>query len=160
MSQCRKRVLLDYKRLKTQKETTGVYAQPSSDMFKWHAAIIGPSKTVWDGAILPLSIEYPKDYPMKPPKIKFVTKVFHPNIYPDGKICLDLLQNEWVSSYDIVAVLIAIQSLLTEPNCSSPANCEAARLYEHDREEYDRRVMKCAEDTWTTHFGSLFEGEK
>ena len=80
--------------------------------------------------------------------MKFLTKMFHPNIYVDGKICLDILQNQWSPIYDIAAVLTSIQSLLSDPNPASPANAEASQLYERDRREYYRKVQEIVENSW------------
>lgn len=62
-------------------------------------------------------------------QVKFQTKVFHPNVYADGSICLDILQNKWSPIYDVAGLLTSIQSLLSDPNPNSPANQEAARLF-------------------------------
>ena len=74
--------------------------------------------------------------------------MFHPNIYADGKICLDILQNQWSPIYDISAILTSIQSLLSDPNPASPANMEASQLYERDRREYNKRVRAVVENSW------------
>jgi ubiquitin-conjugating enzyme E2 A len=74
--------------------------------------------------------------------------MFHPNIYNDGKICLDILQNQWSPIYDIAAILTSIQSLLSDPNPASPANAEASQMYERDRREYNRRVREVVENSW------------
>jgi len=70
------------------------------------------------------------------------------SVYANGQICLDILQNQWSPIYDIAAILTSIQSLLTDPNPNSPANVEAAKLYQSNRREYDRKVMKFVEDSW------------
>ena len=62
--------------------------------------------------------------------LRFVSKMFHPNVYADGGICLDILQNRWSPTYDVSAILTSIQSLLDEPNPNSPANSVAAQLYQ------------------------------
>ncbi len=69
-------------------------------------------------------------------------------VYADGQICLDILQNAWSPIYDVSAVLTSIQSLLCDPNPSSPANSEAARMFQESKAEYDRRVRLCVEDSW------------
>lgn len=69
-------------------------------------------------------------------------------VYADGAICLDILQNQWSPIYDIAAILTSIQSLLTDPNPNSPANVEAAKLYQENRREYDRRVAEIVEASW------------
>jgi len=70
---------------------------------------------------------------------------FHPNIFPDGTLCLDLIQDQWSPVYTVSSILLAIRSLLTDPNCSSPANPEAAHLYQTDRKQYSRKVRRVAE---------------
>lgn len=104
--------------------------------------------TSWEGGTFKLLLTFSEDYPNKPPVVKFVTKIFHPNVYANGSICLDILQNQWSPIYDIAAILTSIQSLLTDPNPNSPANVEAARLYTENRREYERRVMDIVEQSW------------
>lgn len=65
-------------------------------------------------------------------QVRFVTPIFHPNVYVDGSICLDLLQSAWSPIYDVGSVLQSIQSLLSDPNPLSPANAEAASLYQSE----------------------------
>lgn len=73
-----------------------------------------------------LFLEFTEEYPNKPPKVKFTSKLFHPNIYKDGNICLDILNTNWSPIYDVSSILTSIQSLLSDPNPNSPANAEAA----------------------------------
>ena len=84
--------------------------------------------------------------------------MYHPNIYADGGICLDILQKAWSPIYDVAAVLTSVQSLLSDPNPDSPANAEAARLYGEDRREYNRRVKEVVERSWIEGGGE--EGEE
>ena len=95
-----------------------------------------------------LTVEFTEEYPNKAPVVKFVTTMYHPNIYADGSICLDILQNQWSPIYDISAILTSIQSLLCDPNPNSPANSEAARLYQENRREYERKVKEVVEASW------------
>lgn len=84
--------------------------------------------------------------------ILFVTNrsciYFYMQVYSDGKICLDILQNQWSPIYDISAILTSIQSLLSDPNPASPANAEASQLYDRDRREYNKRVREIVEQSW------------
>ena len=82
--------------------------------------------------------------------MRFTTRIFHPNIYNDGQICLDILQNQWSPIYDISAILTSIQSLLSDPNPASPANSEASRLYSENRREYNRHVAQIVEESWAS----------
>jgi ubiquitin-conjugating enzyme E2 A len=146
----RKRLLRDFKRL--QKDApAGIQASPvDNNIMQWQAVIIGPDDTPWEGGTFKLLLEFNEDYPNKPPAVKFLSKLFHPNVYLDGKICLDILQNQWSPIYDIAAILTSIQSLLSDPNPASPANAEASQLYERDRREYNRRVKQVVEESWIT----------
>ena len=112
------------------------------------AVIFGPDDTPWEGGTFKLSLTFTEDYPNKAPQVKFITKMFHPNIYADGAICLDILQNQWSPIYDISAILTSIQSLLTDPNPQSPANSEASKLYVENKGEYNRRVKGIVEESW------------
>merc|ERR1712150_137121 len=105
------------------------------DILHWQALIFGPDDTPWEGGTFKLELKFTEEYPVKAPTVKFVTKMFHPNIYANGAICLDILQHNWSPIYDISAILTSIQSLLTDPNPNSPANVEAAKLYQENRRE-------------------------
>lgn len=96
-----------------------------------------------------LTLQFSEDYPNKPPTVRFVSRMFHPNIYADGSICLDILQNQWSPIYDVAAILTSIQSLLCDPNPNSPANSEAARMFSENKREYNRKVREVVEQSWT-----------
>jgi len=91
-----------------------------------------------------LRITFGERYPEKPPKVRFTSEMFHPNVYNDGMLCMDLLQDQWSPCHNICTLLTSIQSLLTDPNCSSPANPEAAHLYLTDKSGYNKRVRRIA----------------
>jgi len=90
-------------------------------------------------------MQFEEQYPNKPPGVKFVSTMFHPNVYGTGELCLDILQNRWSPTYDVAAILTSIQSLLNDPNTSSPANVEASNLYKDNRREYTKRVRETVE---------------
>lgn len=127
----------------------GASAAPLSEenIFVWAATIFGPADTPWEGGIFSLRMTFCDQYPDKPPKVRFTTKVFHPNVYQDGTLCLDIIQNKWSPSYTVSSVLTSIQSLLTDPNCGSPANPEAAELFMQDKKAYNRRVRRLTEES-------------
>lgn len=146
----RRRLMRDFRRLQEDPPQGVTGAPQENDIMKWNAVIFGPDDTPWEGGTFKLTMEFTEDYPNKPPTVKFVTKMFHPNIYASGQICLDILQNQWSPIYDIAAILTSIQSLLTDPNPASPANVEAAKLYQENRREYDRKVMEFVESSWNS----------
>ena len=70
---------------------------------------MGADETDWADAILKLRLKFPDSYPNKPPDVSFVTKMFHPNVYKDGRICLDILQDKWTPAYSVQTILRSIQ---------------------------------------------------
>lgn len=106
------------------------------DIFRWQATIMGPSDSPYQGGVFYLEINFPPDYPYKPPKIRFNTKIYHPNINSSGGICLDILKDQWSPALTISKVLLSICSLLTDPNPDDPLVPSIAELYIHNREEY------------------------
>ncbi len=144
----RRRLVNDLKRVE-QEDSSGIFASPQqNNILIWEAVIFGPDDTQWEGGSFKLLLEFSEEYPTKPPSVKFLSNMFHPNIYADGKICLDILTNQWTPIYDVHTVLTSIQSLLTDPNPDSPANAEAARLYTENIQEYYKRVKECVENSW------------
>lgn len=92
----------------------GCTAQPvGSDMFHWNGIINGPADSPYERGIFEMTIRFPCDYPFKPPKVAFTTKIYHPNIAPNGGICLDILKQQWSPALTISKVLLSICSLLT-----------------------------------------------
>ncbi|BAU02391.1 ubiquitin-conjugating enzyme E2 2 [Vigna umbellata] len=145
----RKRLMRDFKRLQ-QDPPAGISGAPQdNNIMLWNAVIFGPDDTPWDGGTFKLTLQFTEDYPNKPPTVRFVSRMFHPNIYADGSICLDILQNQWSPIYDVAAILTSIQSLLCDPNANSPANSEAARMFSENKREYNRRVREIVEQSWT-----------
>ncbi|CDW88223.1 ubiquitin-conjugating enzyme e2 2-like [Stylonychia lemnae] len=145
-SNAERRLLKDLKKLQNEDSSSGITATPDEDsLYRWKAVIFGPDDTEWEGGIFRLILEFTEDYPNKPPKVKFLSKMFHPNIYNDGSICLDILQNMWSPVYDISSILTSIQSLLCDPNTKSPANNEAAEMYSKNYKEYVQRVKEVVE---------------
>jgi len=138
-----RRLMRDLRDL-TQNPVEGINAAPVSadNIFQWNAILDGPADSLFEDASFVLTLKFPQDYPNHPPDVKFVTRVFHPNIYMDGSICLDILQHRWSASLDVSTLLVSIRSLLTDPNPASPANSEAANLYQNHRRDYERRVRE------------------
>merc|ERR1712130_604329 len=86
------------------------------DLFHWQSTIMGPKESPYEGGIFFLNIHFPTDYPFKPPKVQFTTKIYHCNVNNNGSICLDILQSQWSPALTISKVLLSVCSLLTDPN--------------------------------------------
>ncbi|KAL1402643.1 hypothetical protein pipiens_019686 [Culex pipiens pipiens] len=91
----------------------------------------------YQGGVFFLTIHFPTDYPFKPPKVAFTTRIYHPNINSNGSICLDILRSQWSPALTISKVLLSICSLLCDPNPDDPLVPEIARIYKTDREKYN-----------------------
>lgn len=144
-SAARLRLMTDLK-LMRQEPPEGCSASPLSEenLFVWGATIFGPPETPWEGGVYSLRLTFNEQYPEKPPRVRFTAEMFHPNVYTDGTLCLDIIQDKWSPIYTVNTILTSIQSLLTDPNPSSPANPEAASLYNADRNAYKKKVRRCA----------------
>ncbi|CAL1148874.1 unnamed protein product [Cladocopium goreaui] len=124
----------------------GIQASPvGDDLFNWSAIVLGPQDTAWEGGVWKLKMSFNEEYPEKPPSVRFENEVFHPNIFPDGQICLDLLKGSgWSPAYDVCTILLAIQSLLADPDTHATpeggANPEAESLFVRDRQGYYAKV--------------------
>lgn len=108
------------------------------DLFTWQATIIGPTETPYEGGMFNLVILFPTDYPFKPPKISFTTRIYHPNINNTGGICLDILKDQWSPALSITKVLLSICSLLSDPNPDDPLAPEIANIYKTNKDEFNR----------------------
>jgi len=99
----------------------------------WTAYIKGPPDTAFEGGVFQLRLEIPRKYPHEPPKIKFVTKVCHPNVnFQNGEICLDVLKDAWTPVWTLESVTRAVVNLLEKPEADSPLNCDAGNLIRAD----------------------------
>ncbi|KAL3624407.1 E2 SUMO-conjugating protein ubc9 [Castilleja foliolosa] len=128
--------------------TTSCSAGPvGEDMFHWQATIMGPQDSPFAGGVFFVTIHFPPDYPFKPPKVAFRTKVYHPNINNNGSICLDILKEQWSPALTISKVLLSICSLLTDPNPDDPLVPEIAHMYKSDKAKYEKTAW-----TWTQKY--------
>lgn len=112
------------------------------DMFKWEGMIIGPNDSPYQGGVFKLEILFPVDYPFKPPKVQFTTKIYHPNINAAGLICLDILKQQWSPALTISKVLLSVTSLLTDPNPDDPFVPEIAQLYKANKAKYEENARQ------------------
>mmetsp|Transcript_7624 Transcript_7624/g.19294 ORF Transcript_7624/g.19294 Transcript_7624/m.19294 type:complete len:171 (-) Transcript_7624:303-815(-) len=99
------------------------------NLLLWKGWIRGPVDTPYEGGVFQLDIKCGTDYPLAPPTIRFVTKVFHPNVhFRSGDICLDILKKEWSPAWGLQAACRAVLALLSDPDAESPLNCDAGNM--------------------------------
>ncbi|CDY19796.1 BnaA09g04490D [Brassica napus] len=131
MQQSRARLFKEYKEVQREK-----VADPDiqlvcdeTNIFKWTALIKGPSETPYEGGVFQLAFAVPENYPLQPPQVRFLTKIFHPNVhFKTGEICLDILKNAWSPAWTLQSVCRAIIALMAHPEADSPLNCDSGNL--------------------------------
>ena len=94
--------------------------------------IRGPQDSPFEGGVFELELFLPEEYPMAPPKVRFLTKIYHPNIDTLGRICLDILKDKWSPALQIRTVLLSIQALLSAPNPDDPLAEKIAKEWKED----------------------------
>mmetsp|Transcript_18428 Transcript_18428/g.23710 ORF Transcript_18428/g.23710 Transcript_18428/m.23710 type:complete len:194 (-) Transcript_18428:317-898(-) len=103
---------------------------------------ISPDSGYWKGATYQFSFVIPAHYPHSPPKVECHTKIYHPNIDLQGKVCLNILREDWKPVLDINAVIYGLIYLFYEPNPDDPLNHEAAELFRKDVGQFARLVTR------------------
>ena len=131
--------LRDFKKCQ-ESEDFQLKIEPKDDNFMvLTGELVGPPDTPYEGGTFVLDIKLPQDYPMAPPKISFVTKVWHPNINSQyGQICLDTLINRWAASLTLRTVLLTIQLLLSSAHGDGAYDFDAGRQFRKSRELFNR----------------------
>jgi len=117
------------------------------DLFHWQATIMGPEDSPYTGGVFFLDIHFPADYPFKPPKVSFTTRIYHCNINSNGGICLDILKDQWSPALTISKVLLSICSLLTDPNPDDPLVPEIAQLLKNNTTQHNATARE-----WTAKY--------
>lgn len=134
-------------------DNSNITAGPIHDdnIYKWSSTIFGPKDSPYDGGVFLLLINFPENYPFKPPQITFQTKIFHPNISSNsGAICLDILQNNWSPALTLTKTLLSICSLLTDPNPDDPLVPEISDIYVKNRLKFDITARE-----WTQFYANV-----
>ncbi|KAI4467174.1 ubiquitin-conjugating enzyme e2 [Holotrichia oblita] len=127
------------------KPPKGISVAPKEDKLNiLEASLIGPENSPYSDGLFKLEILIPDNYPFSPPSIKFLTKVYHPNIDDNGRICLDLIKmppgGNWKPTIGIEGLLIAIQMLLQNPNPNDPLMVDIAEEFVNERKEFEKKA--------------------
>jgi ubiquitin-conjugating enzyme E2 D len=130
-------------------ENFSAFLTDENNIYDWTATLLGPSGSPYEGGIFYLSIKFPGEYPFKPPKAVFVTRVFHPNISYDGLIDCGILHDLWSPALKIDNILISISTLLAQPNPDDVMEPEVAEICRRDRPHYDSIARE-----WTKRYAS------
>jgi ubiquitin-conjugating enzyme E2 N len=161
-----KRIVKETERLMAE-PVPGINAVPHEDNLRYFdVSIHGPAQSPYEGltplenivgkervsnsitgGIFRLELFLPEDYPMTPPKIRFLTKIYHPNIDRLGRICLDVLKNNWSPALQIRTILLSIQALLGAPNPDDPLANDVAQRWKED----EQAAIQTAKEWTRTH---------
>ncbi|TEB22480.1 ubiquitin conjugating enzyme [Coprinellus micaceus] len=128
-----------------------------SNLYEWEVMIIGPPDTLYEGGFFKARLSFPPEFPLQPPKMKFITPMWHPNIYADGSVCISILHapgedqygyedagERWMPVHTVESILLSVISLLSseKPNLDSPANVDAAKEVRTEFDAYKKKVRR------------------
>lgn len=145
-----KRIIKETERL-VQDPVPGIQATPHEDNLRYFEVVLdGPTETPFENGRFSLELYLPDNYPMEPPKVRFLTRIYHPNIDKLGRICLDILKAKWSPAFQIRTVLLSIQALLSAPNPDDPLANDVAQ---HWKENEASAIQQARE--WTHKFAVI-----
>jgi ubiquitin-conjugating enzyme E2 G1 len=126
------------------------------NVYEWEVCVMGPSGTLYEGGLFRARLSFPRTYPQRPPTLRFTSPIWHPNVYPDGTVCISILhepgddeygyeraEERWLPVHTVETIMLSVISMLASPNTDSPANVEAAREYREKPDEFAKRVQRC-----------------
>jgi len=128
-----------------------------NNLLEWDIMIIGPPDTLYEGGFFKARLSFPQEYPLLPPKMKFISEMWHPNIYENGEVCISILHapgedqwgyedasERWLPIHTVETILMSVISLLSQdpPSLDSPANVDAARQVRTDLTNYRKKVRR------------------
>ncbi|KAI9432182.1 ubiquitin-conjugating enzyme/RWD-like protein [Lactarius indigo] len=135
-----RRLMRELKELRTS-PPEGIRVQISEESVLDVVGIVeGPEGTPYQGGYFRVKFDFTEEFPAAPPKCRFITKIFHPNVSGAGEICVNTLKKDWKSSYGIGHILVTIKCLLIYPNPDSALDEEAGKLLQENYESYCERA--------------------
>jgi len=148
------RIKKEYKDIRDSKDNS-IHAELVADNFThWKGYITGPDNTPYAGGHFTVDIHIPANYPFEPPKMKFDTKIWHPNISSQtGAICLDILKNEWSPALTLRTAMLSLQALLSTPNPDDPQDAQVAGQFKRDYAGWERTARE-----WTQLYAVKKQG--
>jgi len=148
-----KRVLSEYKKFIEELPSTDppfhIFLN-ENDVGIWKIILKGEKGTAFENGFWVISVQFPSDYPFKPPKVRFETRIYHCNINNDGALCLDILKDNWSPALTIHKVMVSISSLLTNPNPDDPLDVVKAGVYRDNQQEYWNQTR-----SWVKQYASI-----
>lgn len=127
------------------------------NIYKWDLMIVGPPDTFYEGGLFKAHLYFPKEYPQRPPKMRFISEFWHPNVHKDGEVCISILHEpgedkygyekaseRWLPIHTVETILMSVISMISDPNDESPANVDAAKDWREDYHGvFKKKVKQC-----------------
>jgi ubiquitin-conjugating enzyme E2 G1 len=127
-----------------------------SNLFEWQVCMVGPPDSPYEGGMFNAVLKFTADYPNRPPTMRFTSELWHPNVYPDGGVCISILHapgedptgyeaagERWLPVHTVESILLSVLSMLSGPNDESAANLDAAKEWRDDRPAFNKKVARC-----------------
>uniref|UniRef100_A0A1A9W9S5 E2 ubiquitin-conjugating enzyme n=1 Tax=Glossina brevipalpis TaxID=37001 RepID=A0A1A9W9S5_9MUSC len=135
-------------------ERSSIYSAglKGDNLYEWECVILGQEDTVYEGGVFFLDMHLSPEYPFKPPKVAFRTRIYHCNINSRGNICIDILRDNWSPALTISTLLLSICSLMSDCNPADPLVYSIAIQYLQNREEHDRTARH-----WTEKYADVLK---
>jgi len=132
-----------------------------SNIFEWEVMLmINDDCRFYGGGFFRATLTFLPEYPLLPPKMKFETPIFHPNVYPNGEVCISILHppeddkygyesaaERWTPVQSPETILLSVISMLSSPNDESPANVDAAKMWREDPKGFRRKCQKLVRES-------------
>ncbi|KND01599.1 ubiquitin-conjugating enzyme E2 15 [Spizellomyces punctatus DAOM BR117] len=125
------------------------------NIYEWDVMMVGPEGTLYEGGFFKARLSFPTNYPQMPPKMRFISDMWHPNVYENGEVCISILHppgddkwgyesasERWLPIHTVETIVLSVISMLSGPNDESPANIEAAKQWREDPKGFKRRVQR------------------
>ncbi|CAI5715360.1 unnamed protein product [Hyaloperonospora brassicae] len=120
------------------------------NLMHWHAVLTGPENSPYAGGVFHLDLQFPGEYPFKAPRVRFVTRVYHPNIKSQsGEICADVISENWTPTLNVLHCLTVIKQILEQPDMDNPLEPEIAKQMHENKVEFDKTATE-----WTKQYAS------
>ena len=148
------RLSREYAKLESDPVDNVTFSIHENDILTWKFLLFGPHESPYEGGIYHGLITFPSSYPDKPPIVKFISKMFHPNVHEDGKVCISILHEgsdvtgyeheieRWRPIQNVRTIFLSIISLLNDPNPDSAANIDAAKLLRDNKKMYFQKTRE------------------
>ncbi|KAI9719730.1 MAG: Ubiquitin-conjugating enzyme E2 15 [Candelaria pacifica] len=150
------------KQMQGDKDIPGISCGLVNDnVFEWEVMLmISDDCKYYGGGFFRALLKFPKEYPHLPPTMKFETPIFHPNVYPNGEVCISILHapeddkygyesasERWSPVQTPETILLSVISMLSSPNDESAANIDAAKMWRDEPQEFKKKVRNCVRDS-------------